>query len=81
MIVGLSRGKNRPPHRSAALRGALGLENVITKDQFVAAHAHLGIGPVEGKLGSNTHIPDFHAVVSDNGLSRAIEQELPRNIL
>lgn len=70
-----------PPHNSAALIGAFGLENVITKDRFVATHVHSGTGPVEGKLRSNTHISDFHDVVCDNGLSRAIEQELPRNIL
>lgn len=31
---------------------------------------------MEGKLRSNTHIPDFHDAVCDNDLSRAIEQEL-----
>lgn len=30
---------------------------------------------MEGKLRSNTHIPDFHDAVCDNDLSRAIGQE------
>lgn len=33
-----------PPHNLAALKGAFGLENAITKDRFVATHFHLGIG-------------------------------------
>lgn len=80
-MVALSRSKNEPPHKSEALKGAFGLENIITIARFVAGHVYLGIGLAEEKLRSNTHISDFHDMVRDNDLNNALEQELPNNIL